>query len=63
MLIIAGDQDRIVPQSQSHRLYDAAREPKRFVLIRGADHNDLELLAGSQLIDEVTRFIEEALTA
>jgi len=33
------------------------------VLIRGADHNDLELLAGSQLIDEVTRFIDEALTA
>src|SRR6266851_1895190 len=63
VLIIAGDQDRIVPQSQSRRLYDAAREPKRFVLIRGADHNDFELLAGGQLVGEVTRFIDEALTA
>ena len=35
VLIIAGDQDRIVPQDQSRRLYDAAQEPKRFVLIRG----------------------------
>jgi uncharacterized protein len=62
VLIIAGDQDRIVPQEQSRRLYDAARVTKRFVLIQGADHNDSELLAGSQLIDEVTRFLGEAPT-
>ncbi len=62
VLIIAGDQDRIVPQDQSRRLFDAAQEPKRFVLIRGANHNDFELLAGGQLLDEVTRFVGDVLT-
>lgn len=62
VLIIAGDQDRVVPQNQSRRLYAAALEPKRFVSIRGADHNDFELLAGGQLVGEVMRFVEEVLT-
>ncbi len=61
VLIIVGDRDRIVPPDQSRRLYDATREPKRFVVIRGADHNDFELLAGGQFIGEVTRFLNEAL--
>ena len=43
-------------------MYDAAQEPKRFVLIRGANHNDFELLAGGQLLDEVTRFVGDVLT-
>lgn len=43
-------------------MFDAAQEPKRLVVIRGADHNDYELLAGPQLIGEVTRFVTEALT-
>ena len=62
VLIIAGDQDRIVPQDQSRRLFGAAQEPKRFVLIRGANHNDFELLAGGQLLDEVTRFVGDVLS-
>src|SRR6266567_3060988 len=62
VLIIAGDQDRIVPQDQSRRLFDAVQKPKRFVLIRGANHNDFELLAGGQLLDEVTRFVGDVLT-
>ena len=61
VLIVTGDQDRIVPLNQSRRLYAAAREPKRFVPIRGADHNDFELLAGGQLLDEVTRFVGDVL--
>jgi uncharacterized protein len=61
VLIIAGDQDRVVPQEQSRRLYDAAQGPKGFVSIRGADHNDVELLAGRELIDQVVRFVGDAL--
>lgn len=62
VLIVVGDHDHIVPPDQSRRLYDAAPEPKRFVVIQGADHNDFELLAGDLLIAEVTRFLNEALT-
>jgi uncharacterized protein len=61
VLVIAGDQDRIVPPNQSRRLYDAAQQPKQFVLINGADHNDFALLAGDKLVHELTGFLNEAL--
>jgi len=57
VLVIAGDRDTIVPAEQSRRLYAAASEPKRFVLIPGADHNDFELLAGLRLLEEVKSFL------
>jgi fermentation-respiration switch protein FrsA (DUF1100 family) len=60
VLVIAGSADSIVPVDHSRRLYDAANEPKRFIEIAGADHNDLALLAGSELIDAVARFVAEA---
>ena len=59
VLVIAGDRDRIVPPEHSRRLFEAAQGSKRFVLIRGADHNDFELLAGNQLIQETTQFLRE----
>jgi uncharacterized protein len=57
LLVIAGDRDDIVPLSLSRRLYDAAVEPKRFVLVPGAGHNDPELLDGSQMINEIKGFL------
>lgn len=35
--MIAGDRDDLVPLSLSRRLYDAAVEPKRFVLSQAPD--------------------------
>ena len=60
VLVIAGDRDTIVPAEQSQRLYAAASQPKRFVLIADADHNDFELLAGSRLLEEVKGFLASA---
>ena len=57
LLVVAGERDRIVPASHSRRLFDAAPQPKRFVLLPGADHNDLDLLAGSGLLAEVLAFL------
>ena len=57
LLVIAGDRDDIVPLSLSRLLYDAAVEPKRFVLVPGAGHNDPELLDGSQMINEIEGFL------
>jgi hypothetical protein len=53
LLVLAGGADSIVPARQSRRLYEAAAEPKRYVEIPGAGHNDLELLAGDRLVREV----------
>jgi fermentation-respiration switch protein FrsA (DUF1100 family) len=58
LLVVAGGRDRIVPAAHSRRLFEAAPEPKRFVLLPDADHNDLELLAGPRLLDEVLGFLE-----
>jgi uncharacterized protein len=59
LLVIAGDRDRIVPATMSRRLLDAAPEPKRFVMIPGADHNDPQLFDGAQMIGETVGFLRE----
>ena len=60
VLVVAGAGDEIVPWRQSRRLAAEIPEPKRFVLIPGANHNSLELLAGQRMIDEVVRFVADA---
>jgi fermentation-respiration switch protein FrsA (DUF1100 family) len=57
VLVIAGERDGIVPVEQSRRLYAATREPRHLVIIAGADHNDEELFAGRQLLDETVDFV------
>ncbi len=59
LLVIAGTADGIVPLRYSRRVYDAAPEPKRFLAIAGADHNDLAMLAGPQLVAEITALLRQ----
>lgn len=59
LLVIAGDRDTLVPADLSRRLYDAAHEPKRFLLVPGADHNSMDLLDGPLMIDAVVRLLRE----
>ena len=60
LLVVAGERDGIVPAAHSRRLFDAAPAPKLFVLLPGADHNDLDLLAGARLLEEVQAFLRDA---
>ena len=57
VLVIAGTHDSIVPFEQSVRIHELANEPKELLTIEGADHNDLELVAGPAMLDEVARFV------
>jgi fermentation-respiration switch protein FrsA (DUF1100 family) len=59
LLVIAAAHDSIVPSEQSRRLFDAAREPKRLLILQGTDHNDLELAAGPQTIDAISLLLRE----
>ena len=43
MLVMHGENDRIVPIELGQKLFDRAQEPKTFVRIPGAGHNDLHL--------------------
>jgi fermentation-respiration switch protein FrsA (DUF1100 family) len=40
-LVMHGDADGVVPFAAGRALFDRLRGPKRFVTLRGADHNDL----------------------
>ena len=60
VMIVAGDRDDVVPEALSKKLYDAASDPKRYLLVPGTGHNDLLLAGGDRVIDEVGRFLSES---
>jgi hypothetical protein len=57
VLVVAGANDTVVPAAQSRRLFEAAHEPKRFLIVEGADHNDEALADGQQVVAAVTTFL------
>ena len=58
VLVAHGDRDEIVPFELGERLFGAAREPRRFVRVAGADHNDT--LGHAELLDAIAEFSREA---
>jgi hypothetical protein len=58
VLVIAGERDRIIPATQSRRLYETAPEPKRLVVVPNADHNDPGLCDGGLWLAPMVEFLE-----
>ena len=56
-LIIHGEYDEIIPLWMGQRVYEAARDPKEFYLIRGAAHNDTYLAGGEEYFATLRDFI------
>ncbi|MGW4740884.1 alpha/beta hydrolase [Nocardia xishanensis] len=48
VLIMHGDRDELLPLRNAERLYAAASEPKRLVVVPGAGHNDVIALLGGE---------------
>jgi fermentation-respiration switch protein FrsA (DUF1100 family) len=46
LFIIHGTSDNVIPIWHGQKLFDLAHEPKRFLAVPGADHNDLDMVAG-----------------
>jgi fermentation-respiration switch protein FrsA (DUF1100 family) len=59
VLVLVGERDEIVPPRLSRRVYEAASEPKRFVELESAHHNDEALLAGDEMLAEIDAFLGE----
>lgn len=59
LLVVAGDRDSVVPFALSQRLFEAANEPKRFVRVPGADHNDFDLAAGDALMHAMLPWLDQ----
>ncbi len=55
LLIIAGSDDKIIPLEKARKLYSAAKDPKRLVIIEGGTHaiEDSESYALGWLISKV----------
>ena len=54
LFVAHGDEDEIVPFELGERLFAAAAEPKRFLRVPGAGHNDV--LGYTELLDAVAEF-------
>jgi abhydrolase domain-containing protein 17 len=46
VLIIHGTGDSVIPIWHGQKLFALANQPKQFLAIQGADHNDLDMVAG-----------------
>ena len=58
VLVIHGQRDEIVPVSQGRELFEAANEPKSFVTLPAAGHNDTYEAGGSRYWDSLAGFLE-----
>ncbi|MGQ0607510.1 MAG: hypothetical protein ACT4OQ_03490, partial [Chloroflexota bacterium] len=59
LLVVVGERDEIVPPDLSRRVHEAAAEPKRLVEVAADHHNDEALLAGDELLAELSAFLGE----
>lgn len=48
LVVFHGERDETVPFKQGRRLFEAAPQPKRFVAIAGAGHNDAYVVGGER---------------
>jgi len=44
LLVVHGDEDRLIRPDLGRKLYDAAAEPKRFILVEGGSHHNANLV-------------------
>jgi fermentation-respiration switch protein FrsA (DUF1100 family) len=63
VLVIHGDQDEIVPLELGLEVFKAAREPKTFYLIPGADHNDTFVVGGRTYFQRLRQFADQVIRA
>ncbi len=57
LLVVQGTQDEIIPVAQGRMVFDAAPEPKRFLAIEGARHNDVYVIGGEGYRRALSEFI------
>lgn len=59
ILVIHGDRDTTVPLTMGQQVYEAARGPKSFYRVAGADHNDLYEVGGQPYYQRLKQFVEQ----
>ena len=60
-LIIHGDQDDIIPLELGRQVFEAAKPPKFFYVIKGADHNNTYHVGGESYFQRFAEFVQAAI--
>ncbi|HMN93945.1 MAG TPA: alpha/beta fold hydrolase [Hydrogenophaga sp.] len=55
LLVVHGSEDRLIPPSLGQRLYEAAAEPKAFVLVEGGSHHSTNAVGQAQYREALAR--------
>ena len=63
VLVLHGERDGMIPFKLGRAVFDAANEPKEFVTIPGADHNDLHVVGGEAYYQVLLDFARRVTTA
>ena len=58
-LIIHGKKDKIIPFEMGKSLFDASRDPKYFMSIENAGHNDTYVVGGERYFSALMSFIRD----
>ena len=59
-LVMHGDADSVVPYAAGRALFERLSEPKRFVTLRGADHNDFHPATAREYWAAVNDLVSQA---
>ncbi len=62
-LIIHGDKDDIIPMEFGRQVFDAAKPPKEWYVVEGAEHNDTYLIGGRAYFRRLGEFIRKSITS
>ncbi len=62
-LIIHGDKDDIIPIELGRQVFEAAKPPKSFYVIEGADHNNTYQVDGAAYFRRWAEFVQAAARA
>ena len=59
LLGLHGDRDEVVPFDQDKLVFAAAPQPKKFIMLAGAGHNDTYLVGSDRYFEQLRQLIEE----
>ncbi|MBU1155444.1 MAG: alpha/beta hydrolase [Proteobacteria bacterium] len=62
VLMLHGDADQVVPYRLGQELYEALPQPKRFITLQGAGHNDTYMVGGTAYFDRLAGFVADPST-
>jgi fermentation-respiration switch protein FrsA (DUF1100 family) len=63
LLIIHGDRDAVIPLQYGREVFERAAEPKQFLQLAGAGHNDILAVSGRDYLDPLVSFARAAVVA